>query len=408
MTNYGIVFGRKPAISFAEFRAVGRREGFRTAEIQPFLQGVFWSGTSDQESRALFDQLGGAIKLVEQISDFPIKGSIAENIRGALTPELLQSHQGDPTRPLKFGVSFYPLAATSEPYRLIKALTPHLVELRKAHPKSKWISSKDATLSSVIVTKEKLMERGVELNLFFDEKEIRIAKTLAVQDFKAFSERDYGRPGRDDQSGMLPPKLARILLNLSELPKDAVILDPHCGSGTVLQEALLLGFSNVMGSDLSTKAIADTRRNLEWLRRHHRVPPPLQLLQCDATKLEQYFSKKIHGIVTEPFLGPSRPSERRSPERVVAMLAKLYLQTFASYARVLRPSGIVVSIFPVFVTGKQRLELPILADLHRRGFQLLSPELAPGFEKTARGTLLYGRPQQAVEREITLWRYTEK
>ena len=61
------------------------------------------------------------------------------------------------------------------------------------------------------------------------------------------------KPYRDMRRGMLPPKLARSLVNLAigaKSPSDMTILDPFCGTGTVLMEAMLLG-THVVGTDLA-------------------------------------------------------------------------------------------------------------------------------------------------------------
>src|SRR5205823_3602162 len=96
----------------------------------------------------------------------------------------------------------------------------------------------------------------------------------AVQPFEQFSARDFGRPGRDDLSGMLPPKLAIIMINLAANDTISVLLDPFCGSGTILSEALLLGYKNLIGSDISEKAVADTKTNLDWIANKFRRDLP--------------------------------------------------------------------------------------------------------------------------------------
>ena len=48
---------------------------------------------------------------------------------------------------------------------------------------------------------------------------------------------------------MLPPKLAQIIVSLSGTQPGQTVLDPFCGTGVVLQEALIMG-AIVYGFDL--------------------------------------------------------------------------------------------------------------------------------------------------------------
>ena len=49
----------------------------------------------------------------------------------------------------------------------------------------------------------------------------------------------------------LHPKVARALVNLSEVEKNETLLDPFCGTGGILLEAGLIG-ANVIGNDIQT------------------------------------------------------------------------------------------------------------------------------------------------------------
>src|SRR6185503_16098722 len=99
-----------------------------------------------------------------------------------------------------------------------------------------------------------------------------LAQTLFVQDIEAYGARDQARPARDARVGMLPPKLAQIILNLSAGPLRPAapqlerlrILDPFCGTGVILQEALLMGYS-VLGTDIEPRMADYSKRNLRWL-----------------------------------------------------------------------------------------------------------------------------------------------
>ena len=97
--------------------------------------------------------------------------------------------------------------------------------------------------------------------------ETLVAKVVHVQDVNWWSKKDYGRKKVDRKSGMLPPKVARIMVNLSQTPKDGVIYDPFCGSGTILVEALDSGFAAI-GSDISEKAVNDSVTNTNWFKKN--------------------------------------------------------------------------------------------------------------------------------------------
>ncbi len=73
------------------------------------------------------------------------------------------------------------------------------------------------------------------------------------------------------------------MINLSGAKPDDYLWDPFCGTGTVLQEAALIGV-NAYGSDLSDKMISYTTENMNWVEKtfqqtlsgkHIRPTPPL-------------------------------------------------------------------------------------------------------------------------------------
>jgi len=76
------------------------------------------------------------------------------------------------------------------------------------------------------VEENDLLASGGEHVLMGVEGKLMIGQTEAVQPYKQWSARDFGRPARDPKSGMLPPKLARLMINLSGVdPKGKTILD---------------------------------------------------------------------------------------------------------------------------------------------------------------------------------------
>lgn len=63
-------------------------------------------------------------------------------------------------------------------------------------------------------------------------------------------------------SAMLP-KLARCMVNLARAKTSDVVLDPFCGTGSLLIEAGLMGCRTV-GSDISTRMVQGAARNLRF------------------------------------------------------------------------------------------------------------------------------------------------
>jgi tRNA G10 N-methylase Trm11 len=113
-----------------------------------------------------------------------------------------------------------------------------------------------------------------------------VAISEGAQNITAYAKRDQNRPKRDAFVGMLPPKLAQTMINLAVGPnqpqiwlqnrdfakidgKTPKLLDPFCGTGTVLQEAILKGFT-AYGSDLNPKMVDYTKENIKWLEKSFR------------------------------------------------------------------------------------------------------------------------------------------
>lgn len=272
--------------------------------------------------------------------------------------------------------------------------------LKKQGIASRWVQSRDPALSSVIVKTNKLLtQRGLEAVVLKFKSDLMLGATCAVQPFDEFSNRDYGRPARDIRSGMLPPKIARIMINLSQTDKNATILDPFCGSGTILQEAILLGYEQVKGSDISKKAIEDARKNLTWLDRDIVTQGScVILLDYDVRELSQKIQhNSIDAIVTEPYLGPPLLGYE-SPQKIkkiIDELSGLYLDSFREFSKILKPLGRVVIIFPVIKSQN----LNILDQIKKSDF-MPDCQFSNLYDDSARQSFLYGRPDQTVKREI--------
>lgn len=229
----------------------------------------------------------------------------------------------------------------------------------------------------------------------------QIFVTRAIQPLEAFSERDYGRPGTDSRSGMLPPKLARLMINLAGVATDKILLDPFCGSGTLLIEAIDLGFKNVIGTDIAARAIADSTKNIDWYNKANKTTFKPKLMAADVhTLLQKIQPKSVDAIVTEPFLGqPLRGFETKEQlTQAARALRLLYEAAFGVFAQILKPGGTVIFIIPEFYAKNEAITVDCLSHITGLGLKIIPLD-------SNDDSLLYRRPSQYVGRRI--WKFTK-
>lgn len=401
--KYFFVLGNNPTLSTAEISAV-----FPENQSLTLIDSILVLETSEKiDAEQVIKRLGGTIKIGEIVSKISgERDNILEEAKKLLKP-------GDSK--FKFGISYYGKNKFN-----IKPVGMEIKKyLKKRGISCRWVTSRplrrneseasESVLSSVVVEQNKLTKKGVEIILIKIPQSpftkggaggFLVGKTLAVQPFKELSFRDYGRPARDDRSGMLPPKLAQIMINLSGAETDDIILDPFCGSGTILTEAMLKGHKNLIGSDISKKAIEDTKKNIDWIKNNYELSiTNYQLFNKSSTELSRTIKLgSIDVIVTEPYLGPQRG--KINIQEVKKELEDLYSKSLSEFKKILKPNGRIVMIFPVF-----RETNYINPNLN--GFKIINP-ISENLQKyntiklTNRNTIVYGRPGQKVWREIVI------
>lgn len=361
--NHFFVLGNHPELSNAELAACF---DFKKSKS---LGEVLVGEVDLPQAEIAIARLGGTIKIGRLIAK-----SSKDQLYAVVLPELLKI-----ARPGKFhfGISLYGKSSLNT-YRFGLTLKN---DLKKHGLSCRLVTSKEKTLSSVVVEQNKLLRNGCEIVLIADGQSILFGITEAVQPFKELSRRDYGRPARDDYSGMLPPKLAQIMINLSRSRKDEIILDPFCGSGTIVTEAMLMGYESIFGSDISKKAIDDSQKNIEWFKQtfNFSVSPKLEVR--DALLIDQAFRvNSLGGIITETYLGPQRG--KVDIEKVSQELGQLYSKFLAVAAPLLKAHRRLVIALPAFLSGKKLISVQLPGSLIKKDL------------------FLYGRENQRVFRQI--------
>lgn len=396
----GLIFGRIPEMSYCECLSVAKRQGASLFSVRIFPQGVIWEG-DEKDAKHIFHSLGGSIKLFQIISSVSISLSVVSSVEKIFTPEFVLFHLSSKKKP-RFGMSAYSLNNKGVQQKIITDIKKFGVKLRKSIPKSRFVIDRHETLSSVSVQKQGLLSHGAEFLIFFDEKHVMIGKTIEVQAFEALGERDVGRPFRDLKSGILPPKLARVLINLSEIPFQKIMLDPFCGSGTILQEGLILGYRNMIGSDQNPSAISRTQKNIAWLLSAFPHLPFPKLIVSSLQKLsEKIPARSVDAIVTEPYLGPSIRTPRQRLPDLLANMTSLYDAIIRSASVLLKKNGALSIIVPFYIFKNKKFRLPIFRRFFHSQFLITLPDISNKyFHLSERRTLDYQRPGQWVGREI--------
>ncbi len=355
---------------------------------------------ANQTSHDLLSKLGGTIKIAKFLSSISTLES--------LDIDLWQKYLTDKIKPnekIFFGFSLY-----NDSQKNHKTITNTALQLKKhlqsQNYKVRLVTSHSAELSSVIVAKNKLL--GRELIIIKHENCWLLGLTEAVQDFADYGYRDIGRPYRDDKSGMLPPKVAKMMINIGTGQNNPDnILDPFCGSGTILQEALLLGFKKIYGSDISDQAVRNSQNNLTWLKENYKLNATTIIKHSPVQKLSQSFVKENFDlIVTEPFMGEAgliqKTQDINTLNNIAGNLQDLYREAFKEFHKILSSNGKIVFIFPIFAIDNKKIATLDKVAISQLGFSWIKPPLTSPLLSEA-GNIIYSRPQQKVLREISIW-----
>jgi len=156
---------------------------------------------------------------------------------------------------------------------------------------------------------------------------------------------------------MMNSQLARVMCNLAAVNETTTVLDPFCGGGGILCEAILIG-AKVVGIDMNWKLLKGAQTNLSDMMRTEYT-----LLQADARTLP---IKSCSSIVTDPPYG--RASSTRG-----AIAKELISSTLTQSVEILESNGtlcicgstdldISSMIDEIGVTKLHHIEVPV----HRR------------------------------------------
>ncbi len=397
--TYAFLLGREPLLSFAELSSVCTSQGV-SAEPATLLRSIAQVEGDEEQIKLVFNRLGGSIKLGKLLDEIPLQDFV-KNPVACLTRETFLQQALDRETSVAFAMSVFGNAPQGF-QKKVKSIGLQLKsQLKSKFSHVRFVVSAEKIISSVTVKRNKLL-RGLDLWIVFSQGNVLLFKTIAVQDYREFARHDYQRPASDAASGMLPPKLARMMVNLSSANEQSVLYDPFVGSGTVLQEAALLGITNVRASDIDRRAVANTQANMKWLLSQYKLKVSLDVVHAPIEKLDPKKYTNVTHIVAEIDLGPAlkKPPTREEASNFGRESSELVRHTLVFASRLPKLSRIVLAI-PFWPMGKGSqfidLELPKGFAIHFLDSQKLA---LYAYEHSDRGGYIYLRPGQFVGREV--------
>ncbi len=342
------------------------------------------------------ERLGGTLKVCKLLTEVP--SNRWEPIKKHIINVLPQHLPYIPEGKIRLGLSVYdmkiPVAEINKTGLAIKNVIKDFGRSVRVVPNNEPALSTAQTIHNQLTG-----QTGLELVIIGLGDRDLLAQAVKVQNIEAYAARDQKRPKRDARVGMLPPKLAQIIINIStglpvDQPATITVLDPFCGTGVILQEALLMGY-NAVGTDLDQRMVDYAEENINWLRQNKpELSGLLSINQGDATAYK--WPKGVSCISSETYLG--RPfSSQPKPEvlnevvRDVDTIHKKFLQNITHQTR---PGFRMCVAVPAWKTSSGFRHLPSLDHLNRLGYTRQS------FVHASDDQLIYHRPDQIVGREL--------
>ena len=336
--SHFFTLGTHRGISWAEILEVFKLDAESTKRLDSFLL-----ASLDNTARLdlLFNRLAGAVKMGEVISVASEASEVIKNIATYLKQE-----------------KFNPKAVVINVYH--SKLSPRDIRMRikeRFGGTLKFLGDMKKPTYNSATTAKALRKEGIELSIFGDSEHIYVGRTLYVQDISLWSALDYEKPHRDMKIGMLPSKLARIMLNLAGLEPDDGFWDPFCGLGTLLMQGQFLDLYSY-GSDIDVNALRMARENVEWLLKRGYVKGlKFRVFKYDIRKnpmsnkiLRDIAGRgKFNAIVTEGYLGKPRPRPFSTKRQVLAQwiqVRPLYKVFLRHVSYLIDPGARVVFVVP--------------------------------------------------------------
>jgi precorrin-6B methylase 2 len=321
----------------------------------------------DHPDKSRITELAGIHKCAPLVAQ---PGSVSGGISDLIG--LMEAHLEDKSN---LSLSSYGLAE-DEHEALVRSLldgarAAGLRKIRLLRPKGTELFSED------IVSRE-----AFDVVAFRYHDGFALCPTTWVPDSASMRQRGTRKPAPHPDIA-LSPRLARTLVNLAGLTPGQTVLDPFCGSGTILAEAYGMSL-RCLGLDSRASRVQEARENLRWSVAGV-TDRGYDIRKGDARDLLRILrGTKVDAVVTEPLLLPrldARP-KTSTAQSMIEESANVYNDALASMAESIHSEGRIVVVVPVVQTMDGD-EVALTLEGRKLGLRLYQPGPV-GFEYPVR------------------------
>ncbi len=241
----------------------------------------------------------------------------------------------------------------------IKSKQNYKIKINKDSDKIKKCSEKELAgyiWRSVKKPKVNLENAKTKIGLFFIKNKVYCGLMIYENKEDFESRKAHLRPFPHPSS--LHPKVARALINISEIRENEILLDPFCGTGGLNIEAGLMKIKNI-GYDINKTMIKGCKDNLEHFKiKNYKIKHQNALEIAD--KFDYAVTDLPYGLnsnamaMYEKDWKKHRINKKIETKDFIKNLEKFYLLFLKSLRKKLKKKAVI--IFPSYVNYKKLLK----------------------------------------------------
>jgi len=267
-----LLSGEHPTLPFSELKSILEAEDHKYRILETLTQVLRVESNVDSIKSVKFRSAMTRVCCLELFSCDAVLAEILENTRSASLEGFIEHGESFAAR-----------------VRRIREATPHLFSVELERKLGELI------LNKVKETKVNLTEPQKTFFGVLTDNRFLFGLKMAEISPKPFVER---RPRKRPffHPAAMPAKLARCMVNLAQPKAGDLVVDPFCGTASILVEAWLIG-CRVLGFDVQPHMVRGSLRNLL-----HYSAKPEGIAVADARHLPV---AKVDCVVTDPPYGRS-------------------------------------------------------------------------------------------------------